>query len=313
MCTYNSIPYLDEQLASILGQSRLPDELVICDDGSSDDTVEKLRTYAQIAPFPVRIVINERNLGYTKNFEKAISFCNGDMIVLSDHDDIWMGSRLEKTENVFVHHPRVGLVFSDAAIIDHHSSPTGARLWSASKFGWLQKLQFKHGRATQALLNHNVVTGATMAFRSEFREMILPIPEIWIHDGWIALVVSFFAKLAALDEPLIRYRRHANQQVGLPSGFLEKIASGGKAQRSVLELQVGQFEAVYDRLAAYVDTEQKDVSIRSIRRKISHMATRARRPGSRILRVPVVLRELGAMRYTLYSSGLKSAVWDLLV
>src|SRR6267142_4310475 len=135
MCSYNSASWLDEQLASILKQSRLPDELVVCDDGSKDETVARLEAFARSAPFPVRIFRNETNLGFTRNFEKAISLCEGDVIALSDHDDIWEDFRLVRTEDVFRLRPAVGLVFGDAQVIDQRSAPTGTRLWDASKFG----------------------------------------------------------------------------------------------------------------------------------------------------------------------------------
>ncbi len=312
MCSYNSTAWLDEQLASILRQSRLPDELVVCDDGSKDDTVARLKAFAQIAPFPVRIFINETNLGFTRNFEKAISLCEGDVIVLCDHDDIWEDFRLKRTEDVFLLRPAVGLVFGDARLIDQRSAPTGTRLWDASKFSRLQRAWFRQGKATEALLNHNVVTGATMAFRAELRPMVFPIPDPWVHDGWIALIVSFFAEVEAIEEPLIRYRQHPRQQVGLPRGFLHRVAEGGE-QRSILETQIRQFEAVYARLSEHAQTVRQKRSLRKLRRKIEHFTRRAQRPENRLLRLPMVVRELASLRYTFYSRGWKSAIWDLMV
>src|SRR5580658_5936011 len=86
MCTYNGSPFLDEQLQSIVSQRRLPDEMVICDDGSSDKTISILRDFAGLATFPVQVFRNEKRLGPAKNFEKAISHCGGDIIILSDQD-----------------------------------------------------------------------------------------------------------------------------------------------------------------------------------------------------------------------------------
>jgi len=313
MCSYNSTAWLDEQLASILRQSRLPDELVVCDDGSKDETVAKLKAFARSAPFLVRVSVNEINLGFTRNFEKAISLCEGDVIALSDHDDIWEDFRLERTEDVFTSRPAVGLVFGDAQVIDQRSVLTGTRLWDASKFGRLQRAWFRRGKATEALLNHNVVTGATMAFRSEFRPMVFPIPDLWVHDGWIALVVSFFAEVAALEESLIRYRQHPKQQVGLPAGFLQRVTGSGEDQRSVLEAQIRQFEAVYTRVSEHAQTARQKSLLRKLRQKTAHFARRAQRPDNRMLRLPMVVRELASLRYMFYSRGWKSAIWDLMV
>ena len=90
MCTYNGSRHLSEQLESIGTQTRLPDELVICDDCSSDDTIRIIERFSASAPFAVRLEINTQNLGSTKNFEKAIRLCQGDLIALADQDDVWL-------------------------------------------------------------------------------------------------------------------------------------------------------------------------------------------------------------------------------
>lgn len=87
LCTHNGSAYLTEQLASIAAQTRLPDELVVCDDRSSDDTPRLLADFAARAPFPVQVVVNSENLGSTAKFAKAISLCQGDFIALSDQAD----------------------------------------------------------------------------------------------------------------------------------------------------------------------------------------------------------------------------------
>src|ERR687885_1327551 len=94
MCTYNGAAFLREQLQSLAAQARTPDELVVCDDASADATVRVVREFAAAAPFPVRLTVNERNLGSTKNFERAISLCAGDLVALSDQDDLWLPAKL---------------------------------------------------------------------------------------------------------------------------------------------------------------------------------------------------------------------------
>ena len=89
MTAFNGAKYINEQLNSFASQTRLPDEVVVCDDISSDDTFEILDNFARSAPFKMIVVRNNKNLGYTKNFEKALSLCSGDLIFLSDQDDIW--------------------------------------------------------------------------------------------------------------------------------------------------------------------------------------------------------------------------------
>src|SRR4051794_28588047 len=98
MCTYNGSTYLHEQLASIAQQSRLPDELVLCDDASTDATVSILAEFAQRASFPVNILVNEHNVGSTRSFERAISQCSGQGIALADQDDVWHREKLARLE-----------------------------------------------------------------------------------------------------------------------------------------------------------------------------------------------------------------------
>src|ERR1700760_1987549 len=111
LCTYNGERFLGRQLASIQQQTRLPDELVACDDCSTDRTLEILNDFAAAAGFPVNIIRNEEKLGVAANFERAIRLCQGSLIALCDQDDIWYPSRLERSEEEFVAHPDVGLVF----------------------------------------------------------------------------------------------------------------------------------------------------------------------------------------------------------
>lgn len=313
MCTYNGSRFLDEQLSSIKNQLRPPDELVVCDDGSRDDTVQKLQDFAKQAPFRVRIELNETNLGSTKNFEKAISLCSGEIIALADQDDIWLSNRLQKTEAAFID-PRAELVFGDAEIIDSKSVPTGLRLWKSENFTENDQLQFRQGKAMAVLLRHPVVTGATVAFRSRLREVVLPIPETWMHDAWIALLTSVLADIIAVPEALIQYRQHSDQQIG-PSdpGWLRRAGITNIASRAQFELQVRQLDQLRQRLLQFANTERQSKLIQHISGRISHIAARSRMPERRLGRIPVILRELVTLRYSAYSRGLMSAVRDFMI
>lgn len=102
MCNYNGAQYLQQQLNSISAQTRLPDELFICDNCSSDTTVEIIYGLSRKAPFPVRLYLNEVNLGTTRNFAKTIGLCEGDVIALSDQDDVWHQDKLLRIDANFV-------------------------------------------------------------------------------------------------------------------------------------------------------------------------------------------------------------------
>ncbi|HEY2971172.1 MAG TPA: glycosyltransferase, partial [Pyrinomonadaceae bacterium] len=105
MCTYNGAPYLREQLNSIAAQTRPPDELVVCDDVSADLTCEIVTSFAASVHFPVRLYVNEQNLGSTKNFERAIGLCEGDIIARSDQDDVWLPEKLRRIEDCLQRNP----------------------------------------------------------------------------------------------------------------------------------------------------------------------------------------------------------------
>ncbi|MEJ7615982.1 MAG: glycosyltransferase, partial [Pyrinomonadaceae bacterium] len=146
MCTYNGGRYLGEQLASIAWQTRPPDELLVCDDLSSDDSREIVSEFAARAPFSVRLLVNETNLGSTKNFERAIDLCAGDVIALADQDDIWCREKLARMEQVFAFAPEIGLVFSDGELVDERSNRLGRRVWQSLKFTEFEQKSFANGK-----------------------------------------------------------------------------------------------------------------------------------------------------------------------
>ncbi len=216
MCTYNGGRFLSEQLASIAGQDRLPDELVICDDGSLDDSREIVKQFTRRCAFATHFVANENNLGSTKNFEKAILLCHGDIVSLADQDDIWYSHKLKRVEIAFLESSETVAAFSDADLIDDDSRLLGQCLWNAFSFGAVEQDRFEKCRALEVLLKHPVVTGATMAFRRELIDIMFPIPSTHIHDRWISFLLAARGRFVAIREPLMQYRRHKGQQEGLP-------------------------------------------------------------------------------------------------
>lgn len=322
MCTYDGARFVAEQLTSLAAQTRPPFELVVCDDRSTDGTPAIVAEFAASAPFPVRLHVNERNLGSTKNFERALGLCAGELIALCDQDDVWRPEKLERLGEEFARAPEVGLVFSDAELIDEDSRPTGERLWDRLGFRREERERLARGRASRELLTGSTVTGATMAFRARFRELVLPIPEdlALIHDGWIALAVSTVARVSPLSEPLVKYRRHAAQQVG-PLGRKDAGAShtGVGAARAAMRRAnpyaetLAVAESLRQRLLDKREEFDSREAVAELEGRIEHLRARARLPESKLRRAGCVLRELATRRYHLYSNGVRSAVKDLLV
>ncbi|HEV2884050.1 MAG TPA: glycosyltransferase family 2 protein [Pyrinomonadaceae bacterium] len=322
LCTFNGEKYLPEQLASISSQLRLPDELVVCDDASTDSTRSIIEDFVSSAPFPVRTHFNDRNRGTTRNFETAIALSSGDVIALCDQDDVWLPHKLVRLESEFLARPESGLVFSNAQIVDEQLQPTGLNLWEAVGFdAERQKLLTKRERSLEVLLPGWTVTGATMAFRSKYKPVALEIPDDLpiVHDGWIALVVAALSDVAMIKEPLIKYRQHTAQQIGAPKHRLAEQTPKSSAHVRDAFIRSNSYEALIDiacrlreRLETAAQIFETDQAIQQLDSRLAHMRSRANLPKSPIERVPVVLAELLSLRYSRFSNGIYSAVKDLL-
>ncbi len=321
MCTCNGAIYLPAQLASLAAQTRLPDEIVVCDDNSSDGTAELVRNFASAAPFPVRLYINDENLGSTRNFEKAIGLCSGDLIALCDQDDVWLPDKLRLTEQAFQDSPRAGVVFTDAEVVDENLQPTGRLLWDEVGFGADEKELVESGRALDVLLPGWTVTGATMAFRSCYVDLVLPIPRDipMIHDGWIALMVATVAAVRYVAQPLMLYRQHPLQQIGVPAGrpkaphlnrfaAIKASANRNYSYDGLIEIT----DHIVERLLECGDDPTHQQALDSLKQRRRHLNARTRLPASIYQRLPLVLGELFSLRYSRFSNGVASAAKDLI-
>ena len=320
MCTYNGADFLPAQLESIAAQSRKPDQIVVCDDGSTDETRALLERFAAESVVPVSLHFNQKNLGSVKNFEKAIGLCNGDVIALSDQDDVWRRDKLELIEKAFKK-SSTGVFFSDAELVDESLKPLNRRMWAEIGFDDQKKKMLRKGRALEVLVTGWTVTGATMAFRSKFANICLPVPDgiAMIHDGWIALTIGAVADVVAIDEPLIQYRQHERQQIGAParvatepeSRGLEKFETALKRQNSSADLYK-ILATLEERLLAFTGYYDTRKALSFVGDYSFHLNVRAKLPQrGRLSRVPSILRELLSLRYHEYANGFKSAAKDL--
>lgn len=301
---------------SLAGQIRPADELIVCDDGSTDETLAILEAFAQTARFPVKIQCNPKRLGPAKNFEQAISLCGGDLIALCDQDDIWREDKLQILERVLVENPDAGYAFSDASVIDETGKHTHSSLWEQVSFDGEQRGAFCRGPADQirVLFKGNVVTGATMALRASLKARVLPVPEFWVHDEWIALSSSVHgARGVPVAEPLISYRLHRGQAMALRRpGHLKIVwwSLWGDAR---------PFQAEYEKCRTasglFQGAASADLSLlQFLEAKSGHLALRAGLRGRpRLARASGVVAELVRGRYHRLSGGFWSALSDLLI
>jgi glycosyltransferase involved in cell wall biosynthesis len=305
MCTYNGSRFLKEQLQSIACQSTLPVELVICDDGSTDDTIQILSAFATQVPFDVRMFVNRERLGAVKNFEKAISLCGGEIIALCDQDDIWKPHKLAKLVEAFQNHPEAVYAFSDAEMVDDLGAPLGYTLWDA--VGLQQSLaKFSGPRQLEMLLRKSLVTGAALAFRSSLKDVVLPIPSDWMHDGWIVSLGSTLSYGVPVPESLLFYRRHASQACGWRTKTFWQVckvslsASGEESWK-----KVEQFRELHRRvLSAPAPARAKAEHLQLLKEKEVHLMQGAKtRSATGISRVAKVLTELCTGRYKRFSES----------
>jgi len=321
MCTYNGADFLSAQLESIITQLRPPDEIVVCDDGSTDETQTLLEGFATESPVPVSIRINEKTLGSIKNFEQAIGLCSGDAIALSDQDDIWRSDKLQLIEKSFAKAPKAGLVFSDAEIVEEDLNSSGRKMWDEVGFDQHKRKLVRQGRALEVLITGWTVTGATMAFRSKFRKLSLPIPDgiAMIHDGWIALTVASVADVVMIEEPLIKYRQHGKQQIGAPMRAnaaadqpdpIQALETAFRRNNSSADLHK-ILATLEERLLAQSSSHNTRNALRFVGDYSFHLNVRANLPRKRLNRLPRILRELLTLRYHEYANGFKSAAKDL--
>lgn len=215
LCTYNGEKYLQEQLDSILNQNLPVDEIVVCDDGSTDRTVKILEEYELKYPEIFRIYKNEKNLRSVKNFEKAISLCKHEIIFLSDQDDLWVSTKTEIMLQYFREHPEIAVLCSNGFGIDDYGKELNViTIWDVPQFLRESKIQVDYFKMISYV--GNIATGATMAVRRNFTEKLLPFPvkQGFHHDEWMALVGSYYQKFDLIPDRLIKYRLHQDQQVG---------------------------------------------------------------------------------------------------
>lgn len=196
LCTYNGEKFLSEQMDSILTQTYKNLEIIIVDDCSVDKTINIISVYAE-KDKRIKLFRNEANLGFNKNFEKALSLTSGDYIAISDQDDIWLPQKLQQLlDNI----KNNWLIFSNSNYLGD------------SKQDRLLK-NFKLPSNYKGILLRNHVTGHTSLLHRDFLNYIFPFPQDGYYDWWMGFIASYHNKIAFLDEALTLYRVHSNSVV----------------------------------------------------------------------------------------------------
>lgn len=200
LCTYNGQLYLKDQLESILSQTVPPSEIIICDDGSNDDTVSIVNQY--VAKYPqIRFFQNPVRLGYNKNFEKAMTLATGDYIAISDQDDIWASTKIERMLDGYT---------GDSQVVYCNSVRFKDSIKNASKPS--KHYRRVSGIYVKRLFLYNTVSGHAIMLKRSILNQILPFPDKGYYDWWIAMVACCNGGLSYVEDTLVYQRVHDNNQ-----------------------------------------------------------------------------------------------------
>lgn len=235
MATYNGADYIEEQLNSFISQTRQPDELIITDDCSTDSTYQIVTDFSKKAPFDVVFSINNHNLGYTGNFNQALSKATGDIVFLSDQDDVWLPEKIETVLSAAEANPEALLIMNDADLTDKNLNLLGL-----TKIDQIRSLGQRE---------NGFVMGCCCAARKELLSLCLPIPEgIKGHDNWVVGFAARMNRRIILSRSLQLYRRHNNNESHYIANSTKKINKLSALLSEVKTFRGAKYEGYLDSL-----------------------------------------------------------------
>jgi glycosyltransferase involved in cell wall biosynthesis len=233
LCTYNGEAFLQEQLDTLVNQTYPNLEIIALDDRSTDGTLEILNTYQQKYP-NFKVWVNEENLGYTKNFEKAISMCNGDYIALCDQDDIW---ELNKITLMIQNIGESVLIYHDSEFISQDGSSLNQKVSDL--------LNMYQGSLNTPFLFYNCVSGHAVLFKKILVDQLFPFKKGLFHDWFIAIMATENGGIKYLDKPLVKYRQHLSSNTDILRLKKEEKFS---SKKSIYEINLNWLRFVLGRI-----------------------------------------------------------------
>jgi glycosyltransferase involved in cell wall biosynthesis len=208
IATYNGENFLEEQLYSIAHQSRTPDEIIIIDDCSKDNTNAIIQAFInKFNNINIKFLKNKKNLGVVKTFQIGINLSSNDIIFLADQDDIWEKNKIKLILEILEEKNNIEAIAHGFILINHKGDNI-----SHKKYPLYQErfISFKK------IIKKNIFPGCTMAFRSSLKKYFYDIPDgVYIHDWYIAVLAAINNGLFYYNKPLIKYRLHNNNTIGM--------------------------------------------------------------------------------------------------
>ena len=323
MCTFNGARFVEAQLESILAQSRVPDEIILCDDGSTDGTIDVATKVAQKYPHKIRIIRNERRLRFCRNFESAVRLATGDIVFLSDQDDVWFPDKVASMLRLFVEDPHMVLVYSDAILTNEELQPTG------TVFERRKDAQLRKPPTLRQLSQGVAFNGPMMAFHSRLKPFVIPFSPLslhWAHDHWIAFIAYAVGEIGVIDRPLVYYRRHGTNSGGdaeLDGGLLhqwrvvKKKYFGSKEygeRRRGWEDMVARLREIKNSGLPLSNPSKLDTLLQLSEMCLEFAKARQMyKTRARLARTSGALRLLLTGEYHRYARGVKSFVQDIVI
>lgn len=313
LCTYNGERFLREQLDSIAAQKRLPDEVIVGDDGSTDGTIPLIEAWKETVPFPVKIHENPQNLGHTKNFEKAARSSSGDVLFFCDQDDIWHIRKIERVMDLFDRQNETGIVFHNTSVIDASGKTTDLdELKLRGRGNRLCSLRFFCPVNESA----PIVSGCCCAIRRDLLMEMLPF--FCAHDVCIYALGRVRTRIETILEPLMYYRFHS-KNVSLCESWEKQQERDAELERMIYKLDVPRFwghfaeiEEYKRRISGFPESPEKREILRFLRFLTSHLTNRSRIQRNALFFAPLFLWEVLCLRYFRRDQPIRSMMYDLL-
>lgn len=228
LAAYNGTRFIESQILSILAQLDSGDELIVVDDCSQDDTCAIVQ---HIRDHRIRLIKNEKNLGVNGTFARAIAGATGDIIFLSDQDDVWIEGRKQYMLAPFAA-ADINVVAGNYSLIDGDGRPLpGTLATNLVADGGLRRTRNIIG----IFLGRMNYYGCAMAFRTSLREKILPFPErLECHDIWIALIGNLQQSIVHLPQPTLMHRIHGGNASVIKRGLRLRLAARKELARQLV-------------------------------------------------------------------------------
>lgn len=262
IATYNGERYLKQQLDSILAQTHSPEEIIIVDDASSDSTVAILKSYAA-NDTRFRLLINEKNIGYIKSFEKGMLHATCSLIALSDQDDIWVPHKLE---TLFKNMGSSIAVYSDSILVDENGVSSGKKMSDI-------KNQLSYNNCLMYTIGA-WAPGHAMLFRKELVENCKPFPGIVTHDFWLGFVAACNGGITYVNETLVKYRQHTTNAIGADTQRTRKQKPSVEERRKIARQRM---QLLYEKCPATLKEQKQVFEILAVTYQKSDIGSRWKR------------------------------------